>query len=177
VSEEEEVAPVIDPEAEPVSEEAKGGAAKRGSGRRPDKPFVPFSRFEDIVVRCGHTEKFGLLPDGQDRFREGRRKKALGRDCKACREKRQKEETEAAERRRVEKEQRKAKQPPREKPAGGRLPDGSRFEMQYDATKQQWSGTLTVPAPEGAPASFSGSASALFRLLSSLDEKYRATLG
>ena len=98
-----------------MSNEGKGEAAGRADGaatpsprRRPgDKPFVPFARFEDVVARCGHVEKFGLLPDGKDRFREGRRKKVTGRDCKACRGKRQREEQEAAERRRAEKGQRK----------------------------------------------------------------------
>ena len=32
---------------------------------------------------------------------------------------------------------------------GGRLPDGSRFEVRYDAALEQWSGSLTVPAAEG----------------------------
>ncbi len=159
------------------------GAATPSPRRRPgDKPFVPFARFEDVVVRCGHVEKFGLLPDGMDRFREGRRKKATSRDCKACRERRQREQQEAAERRRAEKEQRKrqeGEQPPRpgKAPRAGRLPDGSRFEVQYDAAKGQWSGTLTVPNAGGASAVFTGARSALFQLLASLDEQYRASLG
>jgi hypothetical protein len=154
------------------------------SRRRPgEKPFIPFVRFEDVVVRCGHVEKFGLMPDGKDRFREDRRKKAISRDCKACREKKQQQEQEAAELRRSEKEKRKvqdAEQPPRpdkdRRPQPGRLPDGSRFEVRYDAEKEQWSGTLTVPSPEGAPATFTGSGSGLFPLLTSLDRQYRATL-
>jgi hypothetical protein len=39
-----------------------------------------------------------------------------------------------------------------------------------------WTGSLTVPTPGGVPATFSGSGSALFRLLTSLDQQYRATL-
>ena len=54
-----------------------------------EKPFIPFVRFEDVVVKCGHVEKFGILPDNKDRFREDRRKKAISRDCKECREKKQ----------------------------------------------------------------------------------------
>ena len=150
--------------------------------RRPDRPFIPFARFEDVVARCGHVEKFGLLPDGKDRFREDRRKKAMGRDCKACREKKQQQEREAADLRRAQREKRKVDQgqtPRRGKaprPQPGRLPDGSRFEVSYDAAKEQWSGTLTVPTPSGAPATFSGSGSGLFPLLTSLDKQYRATL-
>jgi hypothetical protein len=143
--------------------------------RRPDRPFIPFVGFEDVVARCGHVEKFGLLPDNKDRFRQDRRKKAMGRDCKACREQKQQQEREAAELRRADKERRKQGQ------AGpgqqtGRLPDGSRFEVSYDAAKERWSGTLTVTMPAGEQATFSGSGSALFPLLTSLDRQYRATL-
>jgi hypothetical protein len=170
-------------ENRPGSGEAgRRDAAAKPPRRRPgEKPFIPFARFEDVVVRCGHIEKFGLLPDGKDKFREGRRQKAIGRDCKACREKRQREEEEAAQLRRAEKEKRKllaAQQPPERspRPRGGRLPDGSRFEVRYDAAKEQWSGSLTVPGAEGAPATFTGSGSGLFPLLASLDKQYRATL-
>ncbi len=143
--------------------------------RRPgDKPFIPFARFEDVVARCGHVEKFGLLPDGKDRFREGRRQKAISRDCKACRERKQREQEEAAQQRRAEKVQDGERAP---RPAKTRLPDGSRFEIQYDAAKQQWSGTLTVPTEGGSPVAITGSRSGLFPLLASLDEQYRATLG
>jgi hypothetical protein len=164
-------------------EAARREAAAKPPRRRPgDKPFIPFSRFEDVVVRCGHVEKFGLLPDSKDRFREGRRQKAMSRDCKACRERKQREQEEAAELRRIEKEKRKllaAQQPPRRTahPQGGRLPDGSRFEVRYDAAKEQWSGSLTVPATGGEPATFTGSGSGLFPLLTELDKQYRATLG
>jgi len=48
--------------------------------------------------------------------------------------------------------------------------------VSYDAAKERWSGMLTVPTPGGAPATFSGSGSGLFPLLTSLDKQYRATL-
>src|SRR5262249_59980917 len=148
----------------------------RGGQRRRTGPFVPFVRFEDVVVRCGHVEKFGLMPDGQDRFREGRRQKLIGRDCKACRQKKQLEEAQANEQRRVQRELRKAQQaaPKKKRPAqDGRLPDGSPFEEVYDGPARRWSGTLRVPTPGGASA-FTGSASGLFTLLSELDRQYRA---
>jgi len=150
--------------------------------RRPEKPFIPFVRFEDVVARCGHVEPFGILPDNKDRFREDRRKKAMGRDCKACRARKQQQEQEAADLRRAQREKRKVdeEQTPRQgkapRPQPGRLPDGSRFEVSYDAAKERWSGMLTVPTPGGAPATFSGSGSGLFPLLTSLDKQYRATL-
>jgi hypothetical protein len=166
--------------SEEGSRRGKGESAPR-QPRRGDKPFIPFARFEDVVVRCGHVEKFGLLPEGKDRFREARRQKAISRDCKACRERKQREEQEALALRRAEKALRMAQageQPPR--PGKGqppaRLPDGSRFEVQYDAAKEQWSGTLTVPRPGQAAATFTGSRSSLFKLLTTLDEQYRATL-
>ena len=95
--------------------------------RTGDRPFIPFARFEDVVARCGHVEKFGLLPEGKDRFREGRRNKATSRDCKACGEKKQRDEQEAALKRRAQKEQDGGRAP---RPAKTRLPDGSRFEVQ-----------------------------------------------
>jgi hypothetical protein len=123
------------------------------------------------------------MPDGKDRFREDRRKKAISRDCKACREKKQLKEQEAAEQRRSEKEKRKAQQAAQplrqgksDRPQPGRLPDGSRFEVCYDAAKEQWSGTLTVPTVDGASATFTGTGSGLFPLLSHLDTQYRSTL-
>jgi hypothetical protein len=153
---------------------------RRGPGQ---KPFIPFVRFEDVVVRCGHVEKFGIMPDGKDRFREDRRKKAISRDCKACRQRRQRQEQEAADLRRSEKEKRKvqqAEQPPRPgktpRPQPGRLPDGSQFEVRYDAVKEQWSGSLTIVTPEGGSVTFTGTGSGLFPLLTSLDKQYRATL-
>jgi hypothetical protein len=123
------------------------------------------------------------MPDSKDRFREDRRKKAISRDCKACREKKQQQAQEAAELRRSEKEKRKmqeAAQPPRQGKTDRqqlpRLPDGSRFEVCYDAAKEQWSGSLTIPTSDGAPATFTGTGSGLFPLLSKLDGQYRATL-
>jgi hypothetical protein len=152
------------------------GEAPSGRRRPGDRPFIPFARFEDIVVRCGHVEKFGLMPDGKDRFREDRRKKAISRDCKACREKKQQVELEAAQRRDSEKQQRKSQSNDRSPRSNKtRLPDGSRFEVKYDASKEQWIGTLTVPTSGEASATFSESRSSLFKLLASLDDQYRAT--
>ena len=118
----------------------QGGMKQGGSGptprRRPgDKPFIPFARFEDVVVKCGHVEKFGLLPEGKDRFRNDRRKKLMSRDCKECRTKRHTAEQAAIAVRQAEKELRKSQAG--EKPARlgkppqqlkGRLPTVRRFE-------------------------------------------------
>ena len=57
----------------------------------------------------------------------------------------------------------------------GRLPDQSGFEVRYDAATEMWSGTLTVPG-DPMPRTFTASASGVFKLLSSLDKLYRASL-
>src|ERR1700722_9379386 len=67
----------------------------RKPGDRPPPP--PIVAYEDVTASCGHTEKFGLFADKQDRFRNDRRKKVLERPCKACREAKQREEQEAAQ--------------------------------------------------------------------------------
>ncbi|MFO0881814.1 MAG: hypothetical protein U0840_31340, partial [Gemmataceae bacterium] len=88
----------------------------------------------------------------------------------------------AAQLRKAQKEQRKAGEAQKAKdkapgsPQTNRLPAGSRFEVTYDATGQQWSGSLTVPTSGGSLATFTGSASGVFRLLGDLDKQYRATL-
>jgi hypothetical protein len=128
-----------------------------------------------VTAACGHTEKFGLFEDKKDRYREARRRKVTDRVCKACREQQQREEQEAAQRRRAERgpdEGRKG----RAKVGLGRLPNGARFDVAYDAAAETWSGTLTIPVPEAAPAVFTGSAPGVFKLLSKLDRLYRDSL-
>jgi hypothetical protein len=133
--------------------------------------------YEDVTAACGHPEKFGLFEDRKDKFRNDRRKKVTDRPCKACRERKRLEEEEALPVKRAEKQRRDAaaaerprKQPARDIPE--QLPDGSRFEVVYYATRAQWLGTLTI----GGTA-FTGSASALFTLLTRLDRQYRHSLG
>ena len=61
-----------------------------------------------------------------------------------------------------------------QKPAGetpGRLPDGAKYDVVYNAAQTQWTGTLTV-----GDKTFSGSAGGLFTLLSKLDRQYRQTV-
>lgn len=56
----------------------------------------------------------------------------------------------------------------------GRLPDGSRFDVQWDAVKEHWTGTLVVPGdltPCGTI--FSARARGVFPLLAKLDKLYR----
>jgi hypothetical protein len=49
-----------------------------------------------------------------------------------------------------------------------RLPDGAAFAVCYDAARQCWTGTLTIP---GLPV-FQGTQSGVFRLLHFLDQQY-----
>ena len=160
---------------------AKPPAAKPPAQfHRKDTPPPPIVAYEDVIAACGHPAKFGLFENRLDRFRKDRRKKVTDRPCKECREKRRIEEEAALAKRKAEKELRKqqmeleqAKQPGGPKAAnGGRLPDASAFAVRFDATKNEWSGTLTIPGVEP----FSGSASGLFRLLEKLDRHYRQTL-
>ena len=60
--------------------------------------------------------------------------------------------------------------------AAQRLPDGSKFEVRYDAERVEWSGSLTVIAPGGGTFVFVASAPSVFGLLKRLDAKYRASL-
>jgi hypothetical protein len=130
-------------------------------------------RYEDVTAACGHAVQFGLCEDRLDKYRAARRQKVTGRICPACREQRQQEEQEAAAHRRAGQG---AVQPAgeRKRPTQappGRLPDGSCFEVRYDAAAETWSGTLTV-----GPSRFTATAGGVFRLLTLLDGQYRAAL-
>ena len=141
-------------------------------------PPPPIVAYEDVIASCGHHEKFGLFEDRLDKFRKGRRKKVTDRPCKACRERKRLEVEEAIKVRKMEKKQRveafKAEQsqqgnPPSHYPE--RLPDGAKFEVVYDATRTQWTGTLTI-----GENVFTGSAGGVFKLLNRLDRQYRESL-
>lgn len=141
--------------------------------RSDGRPLPPFVRYEEVTAACGHAVQFGLCEDRLDKYRAARRQKVTGRPCPACREQRQREEQEAAARRRTEKDAarpaQQSKRPAQAPP--GRLPDGSCFEVRYDAGAQSWSGTLTV-----GPSRFTATAGGVFRLLSLLDRQYRDSL-
>jgi len=133
-----------------------------------------------VTAACGHPEKFGLFEDRKDRFRRDRRKKVTDRPCRACREVKRQEEEAAALVRKAEKQQRAKEaamaqeQKQQQKPAGespGRLPDGAKYDVVYNAAQTQWTGTLTV-----GDKVFTGSAGGLFTLLSKLDRQYRQTM-
>jgi len=131
-----------------------------------------------VIAACGHPEKFGLFEDRLDKFRKGRRKKVTDRPCKACRERKRLEVEEAIKVRKAEKKQRaeafKAEQSRQGKLPGHypeRLPDGAKFEVVYDTTRTQWSGTLTI-----GESVFTGSAGDVFKLLNRLDRQYRESL-
>jgi hypothetical protein len=118
---------------------------------------------------------FKIFDDKKDqRFREQRRAKTAGRPCPACRQKAHQESLAQAERARQEKalrtEKAKAQQPlAQQNPQWGRrLPDGSNFNVTYDATKMEWSGTLTVPET----GTFTATASGIIGLLKKLDSQY-----
>ena len=62
----------------------------------------------------------------------------------------------------------------RKQPHHERLPDGSRFDVQFDASAGMWSGKLIVPGI--CPQEFQGRWRTLFGLLSRLDRQYRCSL-
>jgi hypothetical protein len=133
-------------------------------------PPPPIVAYEDVIAACGHPEKFGLFEDKKDRFRNDRRKKVTGRPCKACREQKRLAQEQAINLRKTEKQDRAGPKQSRGAPRE-RLPDGSRFEAVYDASRTQWHGTLTVGA-----AVFKDTAGAIFKLLGRLDKQYRNSL-
>ena len=145
---------------------------------RRSTPPPPVVAYEDVIASCGHPEKFGLFEDRLDKFRKDRRKKITDRPCKACRERKWLEEEEAIQARKAEKKQRaeaaKTVQPQQEKHATQhweRLPDGAKFVVVYDATRTQWTGTLTI-----GETVFTGSAGGVFKLLNRLDRQYRESV-
>jgi hypothetical protein len=146
---------------------------KPPGGYRKGTPPPPIVAYEDVIASCGHPEKFGLFEDRLDKYRQGRRKKVTGRPCAACRERRRLELEAEAQARQAAKQQRtsEAARSPKAPAGKGRLPDGSRFEVIYDAARTQWSGTLTVQEK-----AFTSSAGSLFKLLNKLDRLYRQGL-
>jgi len=160
-------------------EAATNGVERKQPAEAPKPAAGPFQKVkppvvgvEQVTVRCGHVVPFELFDLKKDKFRNDRRKKLTDRDCSDCRikaqEARQAADQEAARKRRLDK-------PKKEKPPAnpsGRLPDGSRFDITWDAAKEQWSGTLAVPGL----ASFTAAASGVFKLLQVLDGLYRAAL-
>ena len=146
-----------------------------------NKPKSPVLRTEQVKASCGHMTDFNIYDDRKDqRFREQRRAKTAGRPCPSCRQKAHEERLAQEERARQEKAHRiaeAAKAPKPQAPAnpqrGRRLPHGSNFNITYDATKMQWSGTLTVPEK----GTFTATASGINGLLKQLDKQYWQAAG
>jgi hypothetical protein len=118
-----------------------------------------------VTAACGHIEKLGLFEDKKDRFCDQRRQKVAERPCKACREDRCQEEEKAQGVRRQERQKEK------QQIGDGRLPDGAKFDVTYDAARTLWTGTLTIGGQV-----FTGEATAVFGLLRHLDRRYRESL-
>ena len=119
---------------------------------------LPSIGTEKLSVKCGHTIDFDLY--GKDPFRDGRRQKAVSRDCYACRQARVAADIAAAAKRKATKAAQKLRP---------RLPDGARFTAVYDAKETRWTGTLTIDG-----VVFERRASGIRQLLNRLDDAYRA---
>lgn len=146
------------------------------------KPKSPVLRTEQVKASCGHMTDFEIFDDKKDqRFREQRRAKTAGRPCAACRQQAQEQRVAQEEnakqekaRKATEATKKQDKAVPQEKPPSGRrLPHGSNFNVTYDATKMEWSGSLTVPNT----AAFTAAASGINRLLKELDDQYWKSAG
>ena len=127
---------------------------------KPPQPTPPSIGTEKLAVKCGHTTVFDLY--AKDPFRDGRRQKALSRDCPACRQARAEADAGAAAERKVKKAAQKALK------IRPRLPDGARFTAVYAAETTQWTGTLTIDG-----VVFERRASGIKKLLDRLDDAYR----
>lgn len=127
------------------------------------KPPAPIVGSEQLLATCGCRIAFDLY--AKDPHRDGRRLKAIGRACPACRQVRAQTEAAAAIARKAKKKQSVGYM---FKP---RLPNGARFTSTYDATVESWTGTLTIDG-----AIYEATARSLSKLLHRLDDVYRAAL-
>jgi hypothetical protein len=136
------------------------------------KPKSPVLRIEKVKAACGHLTDFEVFDDKKDqRFREQRRAKTASRPCLDCRQKAQAERIAQAEKSRVEKANAPPEQPKKKEKVPQverRLPNGSTFNVTFDAAKMEWSGKLTIPEQ----GEFTAVASGVFRLLERLDRQY-----
>jgi len=120
----------------------------RDRPKKPTKPKPPVLRIERVRASCGHITDLEVYDDKRDeQFLEQRRAKTASRPCPACR---------------MKADAKNAKMQPR------RLPHGASFNVRYDAAKKEWAGSLTVPGK----GQFTGTASAVFRLLRQLENQY-----
>jgi hypothetical protein len=147
-----------------VRKKAAPPPAPPASSPLPKPGAPPVVVWEEVTAACGHVERFGLFEDKKDRFRDARRQKITDRPCKACRAARQQALEAEQARRPVERFQRHRLK--------GRLPDGAVFHVRYAAATETWSGTLTV-----GEQVLTGTASGVMRLLSQLDDVWRAVQG
>jgi len=156
----------------------RGAAAKASPPKAASQPAKPAAApaakstpptvgYEPVGCTCGHVDQLPLYADNNDKHREARRKKLAEKACSNCRQKANSErEREISERKAARKkipQQVSQKRPP------GRLPHASTFHVVYDAGSEKWAGTLIVDGQ-----TFEATASAVFKLLTKLDDAYRA---
>ncbi len=139
---------------------SKGGTnPPNESTERPAPPQGSQASKGSITYRCGHAQR-------TDWF--------AGQDCKLCIQKRREDKrlTKAAKRNAGHEKDKGSKHFEKH----GRLPDGSKFEVAYDAEQTMWRGSLSVPIPDDPSkrlVGFNGSDSGLFRLEQNLDAAWR----
>jgi hypothetical protein len=131
------------------------------AGRKPPPP--PTVSTETVIVACGHTAVFPLFADKQDKYRAERRKKLVSKPCAECRQVAAAAEVARQKAQRAERLKKEAAWIT----MSGRLPDASKFEVVYDATRETWTGVLSVVGQK-----FLGEHSGVFGLLRTLDRMY-----
>ena len=134
------------------------------------KPQPPSIGTEVLLVKCGHTIAFDLF--AKDPFRDGRRQKAVGRDCPACRLGRVQAEVIAATAKKTAKRRAAASAAQARNAARPRLPDGACITATYNAAEVRWTGSLAIVGGE----TYARSADSIKKLLGKLDDAYREHL-
>jgi hypothetical protein len=138
------------------------------------KTKPPVIGSEQVTAQCGHAVTLELFETKQDKYREQRRNNLGERACPACR---QQAHAERVAKEKAEAEEKRKNAPPgKVRPDQGRLPNGATYHCVYDAARQKWVGTLTIPG-EKEPLVFSSEKSGVFRLLQILDGKFRQAAG
>lgn len=147
--------------------QAKPAAPPKPDAKPPQvKQVLTPTGYEEVPHSCGHNGQFPLYAEKQDRFRQQRKAKFISKLCVDCREAKMAENV----RKQREASAAKGPKPSKFKRKHDRLPDQSSFTMVYNATSQQWVGTMIIPSEN---YSMSSEAPTLFGLCIRLDTLYR----
>lgn len=178
--------------AEPTKAPAMPSKPAVGKPKAPPpakKPKDPI-RHDKVKAKCGHEVEVPVFPD--DKHLVMRTEKATSKKCQACRQADHAAQEAKIAEKKAAKEAAKAAQPeqvqapadptcpPVEKkmrPAWwrsrDRLPDGSVYHSVYHADRERWTGTLSIPLPDGTVKIFEAEKSGVMVIQRKLDDMYR----